>query len=185
LLIEQINKENPTWKFLGFYDDLNPSAMGKINDLNNAEEKVNVVIAIADQKKRNEIVNRLTNKNLIFPILIHPSVQINSSLKIGEGSIITSGCILTKNITIGKHCIINLASTIGHDVVIADFCSVMPNVSISGSVKLENEVFIGTGAIILQNLKIEKYSIIGAGALVTKSLSGGKTYVGIPARELR
>lgn len=83
---------------------------------------------------------------------------------------------------IGKHVLINLTCTIGHDVQMGDYCSVMPGVNISGNVTLEEGVYIGTGAKILNNVTIGARTIVGAGAVVTKSLPPDCTAVGVPAR---
>jgi mannitol-1-phosphate/altronate dehydrogenase len=62
LLIEQINQHKPTWKLLGFYDDgiaavtevYAYKVLGGIDDLNNAKQGLNLVVAVADPKKRKE-----------------------------------------------------------------------------------------------------------------------------------
>ena len=44
---------------------------------------------------------------------------------------------------------------------------------------------IGAGSTILQGLTVEDGATIGAGAVLTKNAERGKTYVGVPAREMR
>jgi serine acetyltransferase len=78
--------------------------------------------------------------------------------------------------------IINLMCSIGHDVVIGEYCSLMPSCSISGFVTLEDEVLIGTGARILPLLKVGKASRVGAGAVVVEPVKPGSTVMGIPAK---
>lgn len=125
-------------------------------------------------------------KGLKFPTLLHSSAVLMDAenLKIGEGCQITAHCVLSTNVQIGKFNLINLNSTIGHDCVIGDFCSIMPGVNLSGGVKLEEEVYLGTNATVLPGLSIGKGATIGAGAVVTKNVPAGKTYIGVPAKEM-
>jgi sugar O-acyltransferase (sialic acid O-acetyltransferase NeuD family) len=121
-----------------------------------------------------------------FPTLIHPNVIIGHDfVNIGEGSIICASNIITVNINIGKFVILNLQCTVGHDTSIKDYCSFMPSVNISGEVLIEEGVYVGTGAKIINLLSIGKNSIIGSGAVVAKSLPANCTAVGIPAKPIK
>ena len=80
-----------------------------------------VLVAIGNPLDRYNVVNRLPKETKYFSF-IHPSaIILDDSIKIGEGSIICAGSILTTNIKIGKHTHINLQTTIGHDCVIGDW----------------------------------------------------------------
>jgi sugar O-acyltransferase (sialic acid O-acetyltransferase NeuD family) len=123
---------------------------------------------------------------LVFPTLIHPSVILSDDLvSIAKGCIICAGTIITCNISIGKFVTINLLCTVGHDTVIEEFSSFMPSVNISGEVRIEKSVYVGTGAKIINQLTIGKYTIVGAGAVVSKSLPENCTAVGIPAKPIK
>ena len=108
-----------------------------------------------------------------------------SNVLVGEGSIICAGTILTTDIKIGRHVILNLCCTVGHDSLIGDFCSFMPAVNISGEVNIGEGVYVGTGAKIINQLEIGEETIVGAGAVVAKSLPAKCTAVGIPAKPIR
>ena len=66
-------------------------------------------------------------------------------MEIGEGTIICAGSIITTNVIIGDHVIVNLDCTIGHDDIIRDFATLYPSVNVSGNVIIEPCVEIGTG----------------------------------------
>src|SRR5690606_32696774 len=150
-------------------------------------EKVALVIAVALPEIKEKIVRKIKNPNIYFPSLIHPSVIRGNErhIQIGEGSLITAGNILTTNIRIGRHVLINLACTIGHDVVMEDFVSVMPGVHVSGEVHVGKKVFIGTGAQIINQLIIGEHTTIGAGATVCRNLPPHCTAVGTPAKPVK
>jgi maltose O-acetyltransferase len=48
-----------------------------------------------------------------------------------------------------------------------------------------NDVWIGTGAIILKNVHIGDGSVVGAGSVVTKDVGGSEIWAGNPARKIK
>lgn len=171
--------EDLGFEFIGYVDD---NKNIKSADLAKADD---IVIAIARTEDRRKIARRLETSVYPFKSLIHTSVPIHSSIKVGKGCIICPGVRLTVDISIGQFAIINLNATIGHDVKLGDFVSIMPGVNVSGNVTVEDGAFIGSGATILQGLKIGKDAVVGAGAVVTKNVAPGITVVGVPARPMK
>ncbi len=55
---------------------------------------------------------------------------------------------------------------------------------IRGRIVIEDDAWIGAGAIILPNVVIGQRAIVGAGAVVTHNVAPGSTVVGVPARPL-
>ena len=189
LLIDQINQIAQQWEFIGFFDDgesKNKNVIGGLEQLNDYEDEIYIVIAIADSKIRKELASKINNPNVKYPVLIHPSVIYDSrQIAFGEGSIITANNVFTSDIRIGRHNVVNLASTIGHDIITEDFCSIMPGVHLSGNVSIGEGTLIGTGARILQNLEIGSWSKVGAGAVVIEDVPDQSTVVGVPAKLIK
>jgi len=195
MLIEQLNEVRTEWQFIGFWDDdehlpdtINGSPLlGNMNELNQYGEEMYLVCAVAAPDIKEQIIKKITNPHIKFPILIHPNALIGNRqyVSIGEGCIITAGTIITQNISIGKHVILNLSCTVGHDTVIGDYCSFMPSVNISGEVVIKNNVYVGTGAKIINQLSIGEHTIIGAGAVVSKDIPERCTAVGVPAKPIK
>lgn len=191
LIVEDINEISQEWNLLGFIDD-NKELIGKeINGykvlgdrefLNNFDKEVYVVIAIADYCIKEELVKYLTNKNIKYATLIHPSVKINRTISIGKGCIIYQNVIMTVNINIGNHVIISPKCGIGHDSLIEDYVTVLWNVNISGSERIRQGVTLGSGCTIIQGLEIGRGSFVGAGAVVIRDIDESKTAVGVPTR---
>jgi acetyltransferase-like isoleucine patch superfamily enzyme len=74
---------------------------------------------------------------------------------------------------------------VGHDAVLADFCSLMPHANVSGAARLGAGCYLGTNATVIQGVSVGEGSIVGAGAVVVRDLPAHVTAVGVPARELR
>jgi sugar O-acyltransferase (sialic acid O-acetyltransferase NeuD family) len=191
LLIQQINMSSPQWEVSGFYDDgLRPGTrVGQWITLGGMEafadsDIENIVVAIADPRIRESIVKKTDNGRIHFPSLIHPRCETGDpGNKFGKGCILTAGVIMTTGVVLGDFVILNLLSTIGHDVRVGDFSIIMPGCSISGNVTIGKNNIVGTGARILQNHVVGDHCRIGAGAVVTQNFSDHKTIVGIPAYE--
>ena len=193
-IIDAINKNTKTYNFLGFYDDTiakgtlinNFPILGNLKELNDLKTATDVLVGVGDPISKYKIISSLKNEVLHFPTIIHPSVIISDDdVIIDNGCIICAGNIITCNIKIGKFVTLNLMCTVGHDTVIDDYSSFMPSVNISGEVHIEEKVYVGTGAKIINRLTIGKATIIGAGAVVSKSLPEYCTAVGIPAKPIK
>jgi sugar O-acyltransferase (sialic acid O-acetyltransferase NeuD family) len=195
MLIDQINLPSKEFDFLGFYDDVIAKStiingfnvLGSVSELLKIDYELSVVISIADPAIKKKIHGFLIgNTNLNFPSLIHPNVLIgDDNVVIGQGCVICASNIITVNINIGNFVILNLGCTTGHDTSIGDYCSFMPSVNISGEVVIEDLVYVGTGAKIINLLSIGNSTIVGAGAVVSKSLPAHCTAVGIPAKPIK
>ena len=123
-----------------------------------------------------------------FPNILHKSAFISKLSQIDEGSIICPFVTITSNSNIGKNFQANMYSYVAHDCVIGDNVTFAPSVKCNGSVVIEDDVYVGTGAIIFQGkpnkpIIIGRTSIIGAGSVVTKSVPAGMKIFGNPATE--
>jgi sugar O-acyltransferase (sialic acid O-acetyltransferase NeuD family) len=144
-----------------------------------------VIVAIGDPKIRKQMIKKLPVDTKFFTA-IHKSVQIlDNNIEIGEGSIICSNSILTTNIKIGKHCHLNLLTTIGHYVHMGDFFTTAPGVKVSGNCKIGNQVYIGTNASIREKINICDNVIIGLNAGVVKNIIESGIYGGVPAKKIK
>jgi len=194
LMIRQINEVTPRWNLVGFYDDAlvkgsevdGIKILGGLTELNKVREALSLAIAVADPSARRKIVTGIANECIDFPVLRHPhnflgDDQLN---QVGKGCILTAGNIFTVNIHLEEFVIVNLACTIGHDVTVGRFSTIMPGCSISGNVKIGESNLIGSGVRILQNISIGNNCKVGAGAVVIKDSKGDVTLVGVPAKAL-
>ncbi len=113
------------------------------------------------------------------------------------------------NVSIGHHVYINKNCTIittGSHVEIGNYIMIGPNVTLvaqnhdmsnwkkpmffskcyaRGTIRIEDDVWVGASVTILEGVTIGRGSVIGAGAVVTKDIPPYSIAVGIPARKIK
>lgn len=149
-----------------------------LKDLHEIKNGYLPFIAIGDPNTKERIVKQLGKmeyRTLVFGF---------SGSIIGEGSIVCPGTIITTNVEIGRHVIVNINCTVGHDSVIGDFSTLSPGVHVSGNVNIGRRCYVGTGAAIREKINICDDVVIGANAVVVKDITEPGTYVGNPLRKL-
>jgi sugar O-acyltransferase (sialic acid O-acetyltransferase NeuD family) len=191
---EEVNQEGRTWNILGFVDEAPASAGRVLCDLpvlggfgwfEGRPEKPLVICGVGSNPTRRRFVERARGLGLRHATLVHPTVRRSRFVELGEGTVVCAGTVLTTQIRIGAHVNLNLGCTIGHDVVVEDFCNLSPGVHVSGGVRLEEGVDVGTGAVVLPGKRVGRGSTLGAGAVVTADVPPRSVAVGVPARVVR
>lgn len=193
-LVDDINDAEEKWNLIGFIDDNTDVYGKKLNgydvlgglDYLKCKSEIYYVCAIANVKARKEVVERCDELGFKAATLIHPSVISSKKYnEIGKGCIICANSIITVNVKLGNHVIVNLDCTIGHDVIIEDFVTIYPSVNVSGNCTIGELVELGTGAKIIQGKSIGNNTKIGAGSVVIKDIEADCTAVGSPAKVIK
>ena len=193
-LIRDINHKQDTWCPLGFVDDdktlwgthlCELPVLGGLDWLAAQNGGVNAAMGIGNPQIRSMLVDAITPHVSSFPTLIHPSVIASRYVRIGTGTIITAGNILTTQVEIGQFVLLNLSCTVGHDSTIGHFSTLSPGVNVSGNVHIGEGCDIGTAGAQIPGVTVGDWSIIGAGAVVTNDLPANCTAVGVPARVIK
>lgn len=148
---------------------------------------VPVCVAVANWRSRRKIVGRCRSRP--FTSLVAQTHYRGQGVVVGEGAIFCERSIVTADALIGRHFHCNILSYVAHDCVIGDFVTLAPRVSVNGNTVIEDDVYIGTGAVLKNGapgapLVIGKGAVIGMGAVVTRNVPAGATVVGNPARLL-
>jgi sugar O-acyltransferase (sialic acid O-acetyltransferase NeuD family) len=146
--------------------------------------KYNVIVAVGNSKDRYDIVNKLPKETKYFTF-IHPTALIlDNNIEIGEGSFIGAYSVLTTNIKIGKHALLNRGNQIGHDTIIGSYFSAMPGAIVSGNVRIYDLVYLGTNSSIKEKILIHSLTIIGLNSGVVKNINEPGVYGGVPAKKI-
>ena len=157
-------------------------------------------------EKQKECAKKLAKINgLPFGNKRRENMLKNVFSNLGDNCIIKEGfrCNFGFNITIGNNCYLNYNITIldSFEVKIGNNVFIAPNVTISavthpldakdrrnmfgGETIIQDDVWIGAGAIIFPKVKIGKGSVVGAGAIVTKDVSPKTVVAGVPAQVIK
>lgn len=184
------------WNLIGFFDDTKAigsqigefgSVLGGLKELNNWPSPINVAICLGYPKARSTVANKISNKLISFPNLIHKNFYCThpSGFIIGKGNIIQGGCFASTDISLGDFNLLNGLVGVGHDTKIGSFNSFMPNALISGTIEIGDRNLFGANCFIVEKLKIgNDITISPLSALLTTPKSG-MTYIGNPAKRLK
>ena len=167
-----------------FVDDKYSNNIAKPLSTFNPKEYM-MIVAVADSKDRAEVINKLPKETKYFTF-IHPSVHImDDSIEIGHGSFIGANSILTTNIKLGNHALLNRGNHMGHDSIAGDFFSMMPCAVIGGNVTLGDNVYLGSCSNVREKIYVNSNVVIGMNAAVVKDINKSGTYVGVPAKKIK
>jgi sugar O-acyltransferase (sialic acid O-acetyltransferase NeuD family) len=167
-----------------FVDDKYSNDIAKPISEFNPEEYM-MIVAVADSKDRADIVAKLPKETKYFTF-IHPSAHImDDNIQVGVGSFIGANSILTTNIKLGNHALLNRGNHIGHDSVAGDFFSMMPNAVVGGNVTIGDNVYLGSCSNVREKINITSDVLIGMNAAVVKDITESGTYVGVPTKKIK
>ena len=95
-----------------YVDKTNPQML-PLQEFN--PEEYEVMVCVGDSKDRQNIVDKLPSNTQYFSF-IHPHAIISDpNTEIQEGSFIGPFSLITTNIKLGKHTVLNRLNNIGHD----------------------------------------------------------------------
>ncbi|NTW69013.1 MAG: acetyltransferase [Chlorobiaceae bacterium] len=198
-VLEEMNRlssESEQWNIIGYADDNKSkknlmfygySVIGTPEEISERYDggEIWFFCAIGNNTIRNNVVTRLEKFGWKAACLIHPSVIFARNVSIGEGSYIGAGSILCPNAFVGKHVIINIRVTIGHDAVLEDYSQLCPGAQINGACRVCCGALIGSNASVLPGKEIGAQAIVGANSQVIRSVKAGETVNGVPAMILK
>ena len=175
----------------GFLDDrghvLNefegyPPILGPVESFP-AEENDVFLCAIGDPIQRKKYASILDEKGARFATLIHPQSYVGGHVEIGEGSIVAPSAVITCDVKLGRHVIVNVQSSISHDCVLADYVTLSPGCHLPGGCRLGEGVFMGAHSTIVPNVSLAAGAFVAAGAVVVDSdATPNIRLMGVPAR---
>lgn len=156
--------------------------VGQINTYKDYLKDSDFIVAIGNNKLRQDLQTELEANNASLATIIDPSAIISDYTTISKGTCIMPGVVVNAVASIGKGCIINTSSVIEHDVCVGDFTHIAPGAKLAGGVHIGDVCWIGINCSILQNVIINKNIVLGANSLVTKDLQVSGIYYGSPAK---
>lgn len=186
-----IHKDDPSFKVKGFLSDGPsnieemgyPPVLSKVADYNIEQGDV-FFCAIGKVTDRKKTVEIILSKGGKFINLIHPTVIISPSVKLGTGIAIKAFCSLASDVTVGDFTFFQSSVILGHDVKIGRFCQVNSFSFFAGHSCVQDYCTINAGARLIQNILVEESSTVGIGSVVLKKVKSGTTVFGNPAKRI-
>jgi sugar O-acyltransferase (sialic acid O-acetyltransferase NeuD family) len=191
--IADLTSRMDKWKKIIFVDDniknriVDEIKVYTLEETLNGFEKseLEFIVAAGEPTSREFLYKKLESYDLNLVNVIDPCFNLSRFSSVENGTIIHTGATLTVNVHIGKGCLINKHTVIGHDVTVGDYTVISPNVSIGGDVNIGSKCYLGSGAIIRNGIKIGENSIVGMGSVVLKDVEPNSVIAGNPAKFLR
>jgi sugar O-acyltransferase (sialic acid O-acetyltransferase NeuD family) len=139
-----------------------------------------VCLGYSNPTKKKEICEQLEKNRFCFPALIHKTVYIHPSARIGKGALIYPKCSIGLGVHISDGVIVNISSVIGHGSFIDKYTFIAANVTLSGDLQIGQNCFAGSGTVIANNLRIGNNVKMGIGTVVTKNIDDNLSIIGNP-----
>ena len=190
-----IINDQDEYNVVGIIDSLHPigsmvhglRVLGRQSEILKICKKFNVknaVITIGDNYTRFKVKAELERimPDLKYPNIIHSSVIISKTAKLGKASVIMAGCIVNPRAELGDCVFLATGAQIEHDCVIGPYASISAGTVLGGYVKIGKFSALALSVTVFDRVVIEENTVIGSGSLVTKSLPANVLAYGSPVK---
>lgn len=160
-----------------------PPILGPVEDYKIETDDI-FFCALGDCNWRKHYAEIIENKGGEFISIIHPEAIVNKTAKVGEGSIVTAYGIVSANVKIGRHVMIQGFSNIGHDAVIDDYASIGAYVFLGGYASVGEMSTMYTKSSIIPHKIVGKKCVVGFGSVVMRNVKDGIHVLGNPAKKI-
>ena len=184
-----------TYEIVGFIDD-DPTKtnqqisgykiLGTMNQLQNLIAKHTIeygIVAIGDNLQRMNLASVVQSFGLELANAIHPSVLMDSDVKIGNGNYFGQNVVIVTGTEVGDCVNIHTGTTIDHDNCLANGVNIGPGSHTAGRVTIGKNSTLGTGSIVIPDIKIGENVLVAAGSVVINDIASSKFVAGVPALE--
>lgn len=139
-------------------------------------------VSIGDNTLRKRISEKLIPVLGLPENALHKTAIISRSMNSGTGNMFAPRVVINPLVKIGNGVICNTACVIEHECIINDYVHIAPGAILCGNVTVGEGSFIGAGAVVKQGVTIGKNVIVGAGTVVIKDIVDNTKVIGNPQR---
>ncbi len=172
---DRTGEKDHGFTIIGSFDDL----------LKNDLHGKSYLLTMGDNEIRRRLVNEIIVRGGSVPTLIHPTAVISKFAKISDiGVYISAFTHVQADSNIGEGTILLSGVNISHNNKIGTYCFVAGGATVGAYTIVEDEVFIGQGALSISGkvTVIGHKAYIGARSLITKSIKANSIVKGSPAK---
>ncbi len=142
-------------------------------------------ISIGDNREREKASAKLSALGFELVSVRSPTAEVLPQSTYGTGTFLHSLSLVGGDCEIGRGCIIQPQSNLGHESRLGDYAQLAPGVHTGGKCNIAAGVFIGLGAAVLPGIRIGKHAVIGANAVVRQDVPDYAVVAGNPGRVLK
>jgi sugar O-acyltransferase (sialic acid O-acetyltransferase NeuD family) len=147
-----------------------------------------IVVCLGQGSARARLVSRLAALGVTeerYLTVVHPSVTLPASCRLGRGSIVLAQVVMTADVSVGHHVVVMPNVTLTHDDAVQDYATICAGVSLGGTVLVGQAAYIGMNASVHQNVRIGAHAVLGMGSVLLQDQPEAETWAGVPARQIR
>ena len=144
-----------------------------------------IVLCVGRGAGRAALVDRLSSLGVTkerYARVIHRTVEIPDSCRIGAGSIVLAGVVLTTDVRLGDHVVVMPHVTLTHGNRVDSFATLCAGVTLGGDVHIGSGAYLGMQAAVRERVTIGAGATIGMAAAVLGDVPPHDTWIGVPAR---
>ncbi len=132
------------------------------------------VIAFGNCEAKEKVVTQIRRRGGRFITLIHPTVILARTAKIGEGNIIGPFCMIGPKVKLGDFNLLTSQSIISHDSVVGDY-NFFATSLLCGHNHIGDGNYFGIRATTLPEIAIGNRNVIQSGMIVDKNVTDNTT----------
>lgn len=140
---------------IDFLDDNNPTAIGKIADLEKYKGEYDAIVAIGNPEKRRELFEKLESAGFNIPTLISDKAYISPSATIEPGCVIEPMTVVQTNAVIKRGCFINSGAVVNHNATVNEFCQIDCNAVVGADAEVPAGMRLNYGQVIIKDTKAD------------------------------
>lgn len=139
MMVKEIAEEMKRFEKIGFLDDNNPLAVGKMSEYADFfREYDSAIVAVGNSEIRSFYYGKLLEAGYIIPnivsksayvsptatlgigVVIEPMATVQTGAEVGEGSIVSSGAVVRHNAKVGSFCHIDCGAVVHSAAFVED-----------------------------------------------------------------
>ena len=157
---------------------------GAFLDASFADAEFFVALGYRHLSRKAEILRQLLETGRRVPAWVHPSCQVASSARLGEGCFLFPLANVDQDAALGRGVVLHNSVVVSHDGKIGDAAYLSPGVVLSGGVTVGEAAFLGSGTVVANGRVIGARARIGLASAVTQDVPDGASAIGNPLRIL-
>lgn len=166
------------WEAIAFLDDIRKDSMvdglpvlgGLVDYRAYIGDYGQAAVAIGDNAKRLEWLERLCDAGYGLPVIVHPKAAVSPRSQVGQGTVILAGAVVNPGVVLGEGCIVNIHAAIDHDCRIGKGVHIATGANLRSMVTVGDTALIGAGACLASRARVGPGAVVNEGAVVIEEI---------------